>query len=71
METASTQRMETGGVYGAAQDIFKSDFLAELVHICDAETVPKLVVVDINIIQRQEVKNKDNFNPHFCLMQLW
>ena len=52
-------------VYGAAQDNFKLDFLAELVHICDKEELPMLVGGDFNIIRRQEEKNNDNFNARW------
>jgi hypothetical protein len=37
-------------VYGAAQDEHKADFLAELVRICENETLPILVGGDFNII---------------------
>jgi hypothetical protein len=50
------------GVYGAAQDALKPNFLAELVRICESENLPMLVGGDFNIIRRQEEKNNDNFN---------
>jgi hypothetical protein len=70
METISVQKVETGdvfewiliGVYGAAQDALKPDFLADLVQICESETLPMLVGGDFNIIRRKEEKNNDNFN---------
>jgi exonuclease III len=52
-------------VYGAAQDEHKADFLAEMVRICENETLPLLVVGDFNIIHRKEEKNNDNFNPRW------
>jgi hypothetical protein len=48
-------------VYGAAQDANKPVFLAELVRICDNETLPLMVGGDFNIIRRKEEKNNDNF----------
>jgi hypothetical protein len=53
------------GVYGAAQDALKPEFLSELVRICDVETLPMLVGGDFNIIRRQEEKNNDNFKAHW------
>jgi hypothetical protein len=53
------------GVYGAAQDALKPEFLAELVRICDSESLPMLVGGDFNIIRRQEEKNNDNFNARW------
>ena len=52
-------------VYGAAQDEFKPEFLAELVRMCEVETRPMLIGGDFNIMRRQEDKNKDNFNAHW------
>ena len=52
-------------VYGAAQDAQKGDFLAELVQICEVETLPILVGGDFNIIRRQSEKNNDNFNDRW------
>jgi hypothetical protein len=51
-------------VYGAAQEALKSDFLAKLVRIFYAETLPMFVGRDLNIIRRQEEKSNDNFNAH-------
>jgi hypothetical protein len=55
-----------------AQDEHKPEFLAELVQICEEETLPILVGGDFNIIWRREEKNNDNFNARwpffFCLM---
>jgi hypothetical protein len=48
-------------VYGAAQDRQKPAFLAELVRICENETLPLMVGGDFNIIRRKEEKNNDNF----------
>lgn len=53
------------GVYGAAQDALKPDFLAELVRICDSDNLPMLVEGDFNIIRRQEDKNNNNFNARW------
>ena len=52
-------------IYGAAQDAQKGDFLAELVRICEVETLPILVGGDFNIIRRQSEKNNDNFNDQW------
>ena len=52
-------------VYGAAQDENKSNFLSELVRICDGDSLPMLVGGDFNIIRRQEEKNNDNFNARW------
>ena len=52
-------------VYGAAQDNLKHEFLAELVRICEAETLPMLVGGDFNIIRRQEEKSNENFNARW------
>ena len=49
-------------VYGAAQQEFKSNFLSELVRICDSETLPILVGGDFNLIRRQDEKKNDRFN---------
>jgi hypothetical protein len=35
-------------VYGAAQDLHKGEFLAELVRTCESETLPMLVGGDFN-----------------------
>jgi exonuclease III len=52
-------------VYGAAQDRHKPTFLAELVRICENETLPLLVGGDFNIIRRKEKKNNDNFHARW------
>jgi hypothetical protein len=52
-------------VYGAAQDAQKGEFLAELVRMCEDDTLPLLVGGDFNIIRRQEEKNNDNFNARW------
>jgi hypothetical protein len=52
-------------VYGAAQDAHKAEFLAELVRICEAETLPMLVGGDFNIIRKREEKNNDNFKARW------
>jgi hypothetical protein len=48
-------------VYCAAQDRHKPSFLAELVRVCENETLPLMVGGDFNIIRRQEEKNNENF----------
>jgi hypothetical protein len=53
------------GVYAAAQEALKPDFLAELVRICESENLPMLVGGDFNIIRRKEEKNNDNFNARW------
>jgi exonuclease III len=52
-------------VYGAAQEMHKSDFLAELVRTCEHEPLPMLVGGDFNIIRKKEEKNNDNFNARW------
>jgi hypothetical protein len=52
-------------VYGAAQDEHKAEFLAELVRLCENETLPLLVGGDFNIMRRKEDKNNDNFNSRW------
>jgi hypothetical protein len=52
-------------VYGAAQDAQKGEFLAELVRLCENESLPLLVGGDFNIIRRPEEKNNDNFNTRW------
>jgi endonuclease/exonuclease/phosphatase family metal-dependent hydrolase len=52
-------------VYGAAQDRYKPSFLAELVRICENETLPLLVGGDFNIIRRKEEKNNENFHARW------
>jgi hypothetical protein len=52
-------------VYGAAQEVNKPDFLAELVRVCEAESLPKLVGGDFNIMRRQEDKNNANFDTRW------
>jgi exonuclease III len=52
-------------VYGAAQDRQKPAFLAELVRICENETLPLMVGGDFNIIRRKEEKNNDNFHARW------
>jgi exonuclease III len=52
-------------VYGAAQDAQKSDFLAELVRMCDSQDLPMMVGGDFNIIRKKEEKNNDNFNARW------
>ena len=52
-------------VYGAAQDAQKGEFLAELIRICENETLPIMVGGDFNIVRRQNEKNNDNFNERW------
>ena len=58
-------------VYGAAQDDKKHEFLAELVRICDNESLPLLVGGDFNIIRRKEEKKMITLilDGPLCLMQ--
>jgi hypothetical protein len=44
-------------VYGAAQDKHKHKFLAELVRMCESETLPMLLAEDFNILRRPEEKS--------------
>jgi hypothetical protein len=55
-------------VYGVAQDKFKHDFLAELVRMCDSETLPILLAGDFNILRRPGEKSNDNFNPRWSFV---
>ena len=48
-------------VYGAAQPELKSEFLADLVRICD-EQLPLLIGGDFNIIRWAYEKNNNNFD---------
>jgi hypothetical protein len=53
-------------VYGAALDKFKHEFLAELVRMCDSETLPMLLAGDFKILRRiSEDKSNDNFQPRW------
>jgi hypothetical protein len=52
-------------VYGAAQEVHKSAFLAELVRTCESETLPMMVGGDFNIIRKKEEKNNNNFNARW------
>jgi exonuclease III len=52
-------------VYGAAQEIHKPDFLAELVRVCEAESLPMLVGGDFNIMRRKEDKSNNNFDTRW------
>jgi endonuclease/exonuclease/phosphatase family metal-dependent hydrolase len=60
--------MEHDGCLWAAQDANKAEFLAELVRICDDNSLPMLVGSDFNIIRRQEEKNNDNFNASWSFI---
>jgi hypothetical protein len=55
-------------VYGAAQDKYKHEFLAELVRMCEAETLPMLLAGDFNILRRPEEKSNENFNPRWSFI---
>jgi hypothetical protein len=52
-------------VYGAAQDVLKPDFLAELVRMCEIQNMPMLVGGDFNILRNKNEKNNDNFNARW------
>jgi hypothetical protein len=52
-------------VYGAVQDNHKAEFLAELVRLCEVETLPILLAGDFNILRRREDKSNNNSNPHW------
>lgn len=58
-------------VYGAAQPELKSEFLADLVRICDKK-LPLLIGGDFNIIRWAYEKNNDNFDGRwpFCSILL-
>jgi hypothetical protein len=55
-------------VYGAAQDRHKPSFLAEMVRVCENETLPLMVGGDFNIIRRQEEKNNENFYARWAFI---
>jgi exonuclease III len=55
-------------VYGVAQDKFKHDFLADLVRMCDSETLPILLAGDFNILRRPGEKSNHNFNPRWSFV---
>jgi hypothetical protein len=55
-------------VYGAAQDKYKHEFLAELVRMCEAENLPMLFAGDFNTLRRPVEKSNDNFNPRWPFM---
>jgi exonuclease III len=55
-------------VYGAAQDMHKGEFLAELVRTCESETLPMLVGGDFNIIRKREEKNNNNFKARWAFV---
>jgi hypothetical protein len=50
-------------VYGASQDNHKHEFLAELVRMCESESLPLLLGGDFNILRSRKEKNNDNYNP--------
>jgi hypothetical protein len=52
-------------VYEAAQDAQKGKFLAELVRMCEDDSLPMLVGGDFNIIRRRGEKNNENFNARW------
>jgi hypothetical protein len=52
-------------VYGAAQDIQKPPFLAELVRMCENQTLPMLIGGDFNIIRSPREKNNNNYNARW------
>jgi hypothetical protein len=52
-------------VYGAAQDVQKPPFLAELVRMCEKQTLPMLVGGDFNIIRSPQEKNNNNYNARW------
>ena len=54
--------------YGAAQDDQKSFFLAEIVRMCEKETLPMMVGGDFNIIRNPTEKNNANYNPRWSFM---
>jgi hypothetical protein len=55
-------------MYGAAQDAQKGEFLAELVRMCEDDSLPLLVGDNFNIIRRQEEKNNDSFNARWSFI---
>ena len=55
-------------VYDIAQEEYKTQFVSELVRLCDNETLPMMVGGDFNIIQKPEDKNNDNYDPRWPFM---
>ena len=53
--------MDPYGVYGPAQDDFKSAFLAELVRACQQNPLPTLIGGDFNILRSSKDKNNDRY----------
>jgi hypothetical protein len=49
-------------VFGAAQDVQKPPFLAELVRMCENESTPMLVGGDFNIIRCPAENNNNYYN---------
>lgn len=49
-------------IYGVAQSEFKPNFLAELVRVCQSESLLMLMGGDFSILRRHNEKNKDNFD---------
>lgn len=47
---------------GPAQNEFKQQFLAELVHLCSHENLLILIGGDFNIFRSPEEKNNSNFD---------
>jgi hypothetical protein len=55
-------------VYGAAQDVQKPPFLAELVRMCEDQSLSLLVGGDVNIIRSPLEKNNDNYNARWAFV---
>jgi hypothetical protein len=53
-------------VYGA--DAQKSPFLAELVRMCEKQTLPILIGADFNIIRSPHEKNNNNYNTRWSFV---
>jgi hypothetical protein len=56
------------GVYGPAQDDFKTTFLSELVWTYQQNPLPILIGGDYNIMRNNKEKNNDRYNDRwpFC-----
>jgi hypothetical protein len=55
-------------VYGAAQDIFKADFLRELVNLAKDDPYPILIGGDFNFLRFRHEKSKCPFNGHWSFL---
>ena len=52
-------------VYGAAQDVYKSDFLRELVNMAKDNPYPILIGGDFNLLRFPHEKSRGRFDEHW------